>query len=303
MRLEQTLAVPAVSTPLSAFLNPRSVALVGASPVEGKVGHTVLRNLLSGPAARTVYAVNSGRESIMGIPAFPSVASLPERPDLVVIVTPAGTVPGVVGECAQMRIPAALIISAGFRETGEGGRRLEDEICRHADKSGIRIIGPNCLGIMNPAENLNATFAGSIALDGDVAFLSQSGALCTAVLDWSFKERVGFSALISMGSMLDGGWADVIRHFGDDPRTRSIVMYMETVGDARAFVTAAREVSLRKPVVVIKSGAQCCRCKGNDLAYRIACRQRRCARCRIPPLWSAPGPVHSRSLLYGRRAG
>ena len=124
----------------------------------------------------------------------------------------------------------------------------------HAQHSGMRVIGPNCLGVMNPAGHLNATFAASMALPGQVAFLSQSGALCTAVLDWSLTEHVGFSALVSLGSMLDVGWADVIRYFGEDAATKSIVMYMETVGDPRAFLTAAREVALKKPIVVIKAG-------------------------------------------------
>ena len=124
----------------------------------------------------------------------------------------------------------------------------------HAQRSGMRVIGPNCLGVMNPAGHLNATFAASMALPGQVAFLSQSGALCTAVLDWSLTEHVGFSALVSLGSMVDVGWADVIRYFGEDPATKCIVMYMETVGDPRAFLTAAREVALKKPIVVIKAG-------------------------------------------------
>jgi acetyltransferase len=218
------------------------------------VGHTVLKNLLAARFPGKIWPVNSGRKSVMDIEAYPSVSSLPETPDLVVIVTPAVTVPGVVQECAARKVPAALIISAGFRETGSHGRRLEQEIRDHASQSGLRIIGPNCLGVMSPAGRVNATFAASMALPGEVAFLSQSGALCTAVLDWSLTEHVGFSALISLGSMLDVGWAEVIRYFGEDPNTRCIVMYMETIGDARRFITAAREVSLKKPIVVIKAG-------------------------------------------------
>lgn len=245
---------PAPASPLRSFLQPRSVAIVGASPVEGKVGHTVLNNMLAGNELRAIYPVNSGRDSIMGLRAYPSIGSLPETPELAIVITPAVTVPDVVRECAAAGVPAVLIISAGFREAGEHGRKLEQEILAEARGAGMRIIGPNCLGVMSPAARHNATFAGTIALPGDVAFLSQSGALCTAVLDWSLKERVGFSALISLGSMLDVGWPDVIRYFGDDPETRSIIMYMETVGDARAFITAAREVALRKPIVVIKAG-------------------------------------------------
>ena len=186
--------------------------------------------------------------------AYPNVSSIPNTPDLAIIVTPARTVPGVIDECGNKGIPAALIISAGFRETGPAGKKLEDEIRANALRWGMRVIGPNCLGLMNPAARLNATFAASMALPGRVAFLSQSGALCTAVLDWSLTENVGFSALISLGSMVDVGWADVLRHFGQDPATNCIVMYIETVGAPRNFVTAAREVAQRKPIVVIKAG-------------------------------------------------
>jgi acetyltransferase len=222
--------------------------------VAGKVGHAVIQNLLAASFPGEVYPVNRGREWVMGRKAYPSVSSIPDTPELAVIVTPARTVPGVIEECAFKGIPAALIISAGFRETGLAGEKLEQEVRVHAQRSGMRVIGPNCLGVMSPAGHVNATFAGSMALPGRVAFLSQSGALCTAVLDWSLTENVGFSALVSLGSMVDVGWADVIRHFGQDSATKCIVMYMETVGDPRSFVTAAREVAQKKPIVVIKAG-------------------------------------------------
>ena len=239
---------------LHPFLYPRSIAVIGATDAAGKVGHTVMHNLLAASFPGEVYPVNTARDRVMGRKAYPNVSSLSETPDLAVIVTPARTVPGIIEECASKQIPAALIISAGFRETGPAGEKLEQELRSQAQRSGMRVIGPNCLGIMSPAGHLNATFAASMALPGHVAFLSQSGALCTAVLDWSLTENVGFSALISLGSMVDVGWADVIRHFGHDPATKCIVIYMETVGDARSFVTAAREVALKKPIVVIKAG-------------------------------------------------
>lgn len=242
------------SASLHSFLHPKSIAVIGASDVAGKVGHTVMHNLLAASFPGNVYPVNSGREQVMGRKAYPGVSSIPETPELAVIVTPARTVPEVVRECATKQIPAALIISAGFKEIGQAGEKLEEEIRAHAQNSGMRVIGPNCLGIMSPGGQLNATFAASMAMPGQVAFLSQSGALCTAVLDWSLTENVGFSALVSLGSMLDVGWADVIRYFGEDSSTKCIVMYMETVGDARSFITAAREVALRKPIVVIKAG-------------------------------------------------
>ncbi len=174
--------------------------------------------------------------------------------DLAVIATPAGTVPGVIRECVEAGVPGAIIISAGFREIGERGAALEQEILEEARKGGMRIVGPNCLGLMSPHHMLNATFASTMARPGHLGFISQSGALCTAILDWSRREMVGFSAFVSVGSMLDVGWGDLIQYLGDDPKTRSIVLYMESVGDARSFLSAAREVALSKPIIVIKPG-------------------------------------------------
>jgi len=151
-------------------------------------------------------------------------------------------------------VPGAVVISAGFKETGPAGVELERQVLAHARRGNMRLIGPNCLGVMNPISGVNATFAAGIARRGNVAFISQSGALCTAVLDWSLREMVGFSAFVSIGSMLDVGWGDLIGYFGDDPNTKSIVIYMESIGDARAFLSAAREVALTKPIIVIKPG-------------------------------------------------
>jgi acetyltransferase len=239
---------------LEVFFRPKSVAVIGATERPGSIGRTVLQNLRSANSALPVYAVNPGRETILGHPAHSSISAIPEFVDLAVIVTPASTVPGVVRECGEKGVRGAVIISAGFRETGPAGLELEREAVDAAHAAGMRIIGPNCLGIMSPFAGLNATFAGSMAARGSVAFLSQSGALCTAVLDWSERELTGFSALFSVGSMLDVGWGDLIHYLGGHPETRSIVLYMETVGDARSFLSAAREVALQKPIIVIKSG-------------------------------------------------
>src|SRR5579862_623090 len=159
-----------------------------------------------------------------------------------------------VGECVAAGVRAAIVISAGFREMGEAGAKLEEEIREQLSRGTMRLIGPNCLGIMNPLAGLNATFAHDIARPGNVAFLSQSGALETAILDWSIEERVGFSAIISTGSMLNVGWGDLIDYYGEDPDTHSILIYMESVGEARSFLSAAREVALRKPIIIIKAG-------------------------------------------------
>jgi acetyltransferase len=239
--------------PLTPLFAPRSVALIGASERAGSVGRTVLWNLLSSPFGGTVYPINPKRPSVLGIRTYPAVDELPERPELVVICTPAETVPGLIRDCVKAGIGSGIIISAGFKEHGAEGERLEQEI-RGIIRGKMRIVGPNCLGVMNPVTGLNATFATAMARPGNVAFISQSGALCTAVLDWSLRELVGFSGFVSVGSMLDVGWGDLIDYFGQDPRTQSIVIYMESVGDARAFLSAAREVSLNKPILVIKAG-------------------------------------------------
>ena len=239
---------------LQSIFSPKSVAVIGASEKEGSVGRTVIWNLISSPFGGTVYPVNPKRANILGIKAYPSIKELPEQIDLAVIVTPAPTVPGIVEECVAAGVKGAIVISAGFKEVGPEGAKLEEEILELARKGKMRIIGPNCLGVMNPLTGLNATFASATAQPGNVAFISQSGALCTSVLDWSFKEHVGFSAFVSIGSMLDVGWGDLIYHLGDDPHTNSIVIYMETIGDARSFMSAAREVALAKPIIVIKPG-------------------------------------------------
>lgn len=235
---------------LDALLAPKSVALIGATEAAGSVGRAVLENLRA--FGGRVYPVNPKRDQVLAQKAYRSIAALPEVVDLAVIVTPAATVPAIVGECARAGVKSAVIISAGFKECGPEGAALEHEIL--AQRGALRIVGPNCLGLMIPRLGFNATFAAGMARPGTVAFLSQSGALCTAILDWSLREGVGFSAFASLGSMLDVGWGDLIDFLGDDPHTKSIVCYMESVGDARAFLSAAREVSFTKPIVVIKVG-------------------------------------------------
>jgi acetyltransferase len=232
---------------------PQSVAVVGATDREGSVGRTLLVNMLRGGFHGAVYAINPKRESVLGLHCYKDVGGLPEKVDLAVVVTPAPTVPGVIGECVDAGVRTAVVISAGFKERGAEGASLEKHIEEKLRRGKIRLIGPNCLGIMNPIVGLNATFAHDMALPGSVAFLSQSGALETAILDWSLEQQVGFSAIVSTGSMLDVGWGDLIDYFGSDPDTHSILLYMESVGDARSFLSAAREVALRKPIIVIKA--------------------------------------------------
>ena len=241
-------------SPLDPIFRPQSVAVVGATEREGSVGRTVLWNLISTPFGATIYPINPKRPNVLGIKAYPSVSALPEPVDLAVIVTPSPSVPAVIDDCIAAGVRGAIIISAGFKEAGAEGIELERQVLEKARAGNLRIIGPNCLGVMCPTSGLNATFASEMALKGSVGFVSQSGALLTAILDWSFRESVGFSAFVSIGSMLDVDWGDLIHYLGDDPATRSIVIYMESIGNARSFMSAAREVALTKPIIVIKAG-------------------------------------------------
>ncbi len=240
--------------PLDAFFKPRTVAVIGASEKEGSVGRTVLWNLIASPFGGTVYAVNPNRRNVLGLPAFPDIASVPETVDLAMVLIPAPDVPAVVQDCADAGVKGVIIISAGFQETGPPGRAREDELRRIVRTSGIRVIGPNSLGIMNATVGLNAAYGPRVAMKGSVGFISQSGAMCAAVLDWSFQNNVGFSAFVSFGSMIDVNWEDLIYYLGNDRNTKSIVVYMQSLGEVRPFLSAAREVTLHKPIIVLKPG-------------------------------------------------
>jgi acetyltransferase len=259
---ETVLAAPAAAklqsmpgtrdSSLGSFFRPKTVAVIGASEKPGGVGRALLENL--GTFSGTLYPVNAQRDVVLGKKAYRDIGSVPTKVDLAVIATPAVTVPGIIAECAAAGVQAAIVISAGFKESGAGGTELEQRILEAARGTPLRVIGPNCLGVMAPHINLNATFSKDMARTGNVAFLTQSGALGTAIIDWSLKEKVGFSAFVSIGSMLDIGWGDLIRYLGNDPQTHSIMIYMESVGDAPAFLAAVREVAPVKPIVVIKVG-------------------------------------------------
>jgi acetyltransferase len=239
---------------LDAFFFPRSIAVIGATDKTGHLGRTVMWNLVANASERTIYPVNHRKSAVFGIRAYPDIGSVPAPVDLAIVVTPAETVPGMIRECGQAGVRGAIVLSAGFRETGERGLLLEQETVANARAAGIRLIGPNCLGVMYPHSGLNATFAPTMASPGRVALISQSGTILAAVLDWSLREHVGLSALISVGSMADVGWGDLIDYLGDDPETSSIMLYMESIGNARSFLSAAREVALDKPIIVIKAG-------------------------------------------------
>ena len=236
------------------LFNPKTVAVVGATEKPNSVGRTVLWNLISSPFGGTVYPINPNRSSVLGIKAYPSLAACPGDVDLIVVCTPAKTVKGIIAEAAQEGVKGAVVISAGFKEIGPEGAELERQLAAEAAKTGMRIIGPNCLGIMNPVIGLNASFAPAVAAAGSIAFISQSGALGCAVLDWCAHNGVGLSHFSSIGSMMDVNWGDLISYLGEDESTHSIVIYMETIGDAPSFLEAASKVTPKKPIFVIKPG-------------------------------------------------
>lgn len=245
---------PEVCNQLDAIFKPNNVALIGASEREGSVSKTILMNLIVTPFGGGVYPVNPTRSKVCGIKAYKSIKDVPEQCDLAVICIPAKRVLGAVTECGEAGVRGLIIISAGFKEVGKEGAALEEACLAEARKYNMRVIGPNCLGAMVPTNGLNASFASTMALKGEVAFISQSGALMCAMLDWSLKEGLGFSAFVSIGSMADVNWGDLIYYFGNDPKTKAILIYMESIGNARSFISAAREVALRKPIIVIKPG-------------------------------------------------
>ena len=241
-------------TALESFFRPASIAVIGATDREHSLGRTVVANLVQGSYQGRVYPVNRKHSTLLGTRCYPNLKDLPEPVDLAVIMTPAATVPGVVRECVDAGVRSAIVISAGFKERGAEGVKLEQQIQAELQRGSLRLLGPNCLGMMNPWIGLNATFARDIARPGNVAFLSQSGALLAAILDMSLREQVGYSAIVSTGSMVDLDWGDLISFYGEDPKTQSILLYMESIGDARSFLSAAREVALSKPIILIKAG-------------------------------------------------
>ncbi len=236
---------------LQSLFEPSAIAVVGATDRTGSVGLALLQNLRQ--FGGKIYPVNPRRSEILGHTCFPSLNKLPMLPDLAVVAVPAPEVRSVVKECAELEIPAAIVISAGFLEGGVEGARLEEAV-RQAARGRVRLLGPNCLGMILPHRGLNASFALGMPKAGPIAFLSQSGALCAAMLDWSLDKGVGFSAVVSVGGMTDVNWADLIEHFGEDERTGSIACYMESIGDARGFLAAATRVNPSKPIVVLKVG-------------------------------------------------
>lgn len=239
---------------LDKIFHPASLAVIGASPREGTIGEALVRSILNGGYGGKIHLVNPQHEAIRGLTVSSMLSQIKDPVDLAILATPLHTAPAIMEECVRQGVKAAVIISAGGKEIGEEGRRLETQILETARRGRIRIIGPNCLGVVCSASRLNASFAGSMPLPGKMAFVSQSGAICTAILDWSLKEQIGFSYFVSVGSMADVDFGDLIDYLGNDPAVSSIILYIESLTNFRKFMSAARAVSRVKPIVVLKSG-------------------------------------------------
>jgi acetyltransferase len=247
-------AMGSMVNPIEALFRPRRIAVIGATDKAPKRGASVLINLMTNSSGAMVYPVNPQHATVFDRVCYPSIADVPGRVDLAVIATNATLVPEIISECIEARVRAAVGLASAFRERGPEAGSLDNALLARARAAGLRILGPNSLGLMLPGIGLNATFAKTSPSPGTVAFASQSASLCASILDWSLTQRFGLSALISMGSMLDVGWGDIIGFLGDDSRTKSIVLFMESVGDARSFLSAARAVAQSKPIIVIKAG-------------------------------------------------
>ena len=296
---------------MQVMFDPKTIALIGATEKVGAVGRTILENLLRSKE-RKVFPVNPHTSKVLGLETYPAIAGLPEHVELAVVATPARSVPGVVEECGQAGIAGVVIISAGFKEIGEEGTQLESEIDRIRKKYGMRIMGPNCLGFVRPPLDLNATFLRGKPPSGNIAFLSQSGALGSAILDWAVSAGIGFSLFASLGSMIDIDFGDMIDFLGDDPATRSILIYMEGVGNARKFMSAARAFARRKPIIILKPGrfAESARAAhshtgamaGDDAVYEAAFRRAGVVRVgEIEELFDAAEVLDSKRLPAGPR--
>jgi len=255
LRFEPTYDILRLNhAPLEPLFSPQTVAVIGASGQINTVGYALLWNLVNAPFHGTVYPVTSTAPEILGMSTFPQVADVPVDLDLAIVASSMAEVPAIVQSCAAAQVKTVLLVSSGFRESGSITPEVKQQLKQVLRQSSIRLLGPDSLGIMNPRHGLNATLASALARPGNIGFISQSGALCRSILNWSFQEKVGFSHFISMGSMVDIDWGDLIRYLGNDPYTESIVIHMETLGNARSFLAAAREVAGSKPIILLKGG-------------------------------------------------
>ncbi len=268
---------------LKPLFSPKSVAVFGASDRVDSVGQIVFQNMLQSGYQGALYPINPVRAEVQGCRAYATLAQIAESVELAVIATPAHTVPDIIEECGKHQVKAAVIITAGFGEAGEAGKALEAAVLKNAQRYGIRLIGPNCLGVMRPDIGLNATFNKGSAISGNVAFVSQSGALCTAILDWASTQDIGFSSVISMGSSVDVDFGEILDYLISDVKTQSILLYIEGIHDARGFMSGIRAAARVKPVILVKVGHHAAASKaamshtaslvGSDDAFEAAVRR------------------------------
>ncbi|MBL7185946.1 MAG: acetate--CoA ligase family protein [Phycisphaerae bacterium] len=271
------------------FFNPKSVAMVGVSQHKGKVGYEILANMIAAGYEGEIFPVNPQADTIEGLKCYPDLLSIGQVPELVVIVVPARIVPAVMRQCAKIKVKSVIVITAGFKEVGKEGRELEEQVVQIAKRSGIRLIGPNCLGVIAPANKLNASFGGKLPAEGTVGYLSQSGALLAAVLDMANASGIGFSRLVSVGNKADVDELDVLKAFGEDPHTKVIAGYLESIGDGSAFVSQAEAISHEKPILLMKPGGTQAGAKaaashtgslaGDDIAYECLFKRAGIIRC------------------------
>ncbi|MCP4259740.1 MAG: CoA-binding protein [Planctomycetes bacterium] len=271
------------------FFNPKSVAIVGASRQKNKVGYEILANMMEADYKGQIYPVNPKADDIEGLKCYPDLESIKQVPELVIIIVPARFVPSIMQQCAKIGTRAVIIITAGFKEVGEDGRELEQQIIQIAGQAGIRVIGPNCLGLISPAYNVNASFGGAMPAAGAIGYLSQSGALLAAILDMANTNSIGFSKLISIGNKADVDELDLIKVLGEDPETKVIAGYLESITDGNAFVSQAERISHHKPILLMKSGGTAAGAKaasshtgslaGSETAYECVFERAGVIRC------------------------
>ncbi|MFZ2148341.1 MAG: acetate--CoA ligase family protein [Sedimentisphaerales bacterium] len=274
---------------LESFFNPKSVAIVGASRQKSKVGYEILANLMGAGYKGKIYPVNPQADTIEGLKCYPDLESIKQVPELVIIIVPAKIVPAIMQQCAKIGVKAVIIITAGFKEVGSEGKALEEQVIQTARQAGIRVIGPNCLGVIVPANKLNASFGGDIPTAGGIAYLSQSGALLAAILDIANANSIGFSKLVSIGNKADVDELDVIKAVSNDKDTKVIAGYLESITDGDAFVRQAEQISHIKPILLIKSGGTQAGAKaasshtgsltGSETAYESAFERAGIIRC------------------------
>jgi len=246
--------VPDSPESLSGLFNPKSIAIIGATETEGVVGRTVVENLLASRFAGPIYPVNPRRKTVLGLPAYPNIGAIGQPVDLAILITPARTVPSVMAECVKAHAKYGIVISAGFKEAGPAGLELEQQVLARARLGGLRFIGPNCLGIVNVHANLNATFSPSMPAAGKMSVISQSGALCVAILDWAASTGLGLSKVVSFGNKADLNEVDFLRAFAADPDTHVVAAYLESITEGDRFLEVAEDIASVKPVVVLKVG-------------------------------------------------